>query len=194
MQVLLKVRPASNPTPPSFRCPPFRHWPPHPPWDQTSSGRLVFTLGPFGDQPLLARRGRCGLLLIPSPARTRKKQKRGCHRLTVGAVSERHRLPHRSSWRGDQRADRLGLAIWPGPFFPAALASLTRLGHLEDRLWREHRRVRRDAQHVLVVRRRQAERAARSYRHTRSPPAPAPHEHASPPRARSAPPPAPAWS
>ena len=72
----------------------------------------------------------------------------GGHRLTVGAVAEGDRLPHRVGLAGDQRADRPGLAIWPGPGFLSALAGLAGRGHLEDRLGREHRRVGRDAQHV----------------------------------------------
>jgi len=75
-------------------------------------GRLVVPVGPFDDQPLLARRADLGGDLVRGA--DAEKDELGCDRLAVGPVTESERLCGALPLAGDQCLDQLGLAVGPG--------------------------------------------------------------------------------
>ena len=112
-------------------------------------GRLILALGPFGDQPLLARRERRGLLPLVRRAHTQQTKARG-DGLAVGPVTERQRLKRLGPKPRDQRPDLLGLAVRQrATLGPPALARRPR-SH-KDSLRREHSRVQRDREDILKL-------------------------------------------
>ncbi len=120
-------------------------------------GRLLGAFWPFRDQPFLAG---CGLLRVGPLANTRTPVVRGAdthegesglHRLAVWPVTEADGLQAPLSEAGNERADRLRVAVRPRTqVMPACLARVG--GHFEGGLGREHSRLGRDRQHVLESR------------------------------------------